>query len=117
MHKIKPLLGQRIIEACEDANIPAWGRNRILGKQLSVSPSAVSKWFSDQSLPTIGNIVDLAEFLNVRTEWLITGKGKKAKDYDTTKEFSEATELLQTLTPDQQSLVLDFIKMIKSRNK
>lgn len=77
MQKIKPLIGQRIIEACEDANIPVWGRNRILGKQLSVSPAAVSKWFTNRSLPTLENIVELSNFLHVRIEWLVTGKGQK----------------------------------------
>lgn len=111
MNQIKPLLGQRIIEACEDANIPAWGRNRVLGKQLSVSPAAVSKWLSNKALPTIDKLFELATFLNVRAEWLVTGKEpKKERPQISSDEISEVIEIMNGLSSDQRRALLTIVK-------
>lgn len=116
METVKLQFSDRLIEACDSAGVPTWGRQRYLAKKLNLAQPSVSKWFLNKSLPTIDNIAELAELLNVRIEWLITGNGPKLKNFNTTKEFSEAVELLEALPPDQQKLVLDFIKMIKNRS-
>lgn len=118
MNEIKPLLGERIIEACEDAGISAWGRNRVLGKQLSVSPAAVSKWLSNKALPTIDKIFELAKFLNVRAEWLVTGKEpKKEKVTSPSEEIDQVIELMNNMTIEQRQTVLTIVKTLKSSMK
>lgn len=118
MNEIKPLLGERIIEACEDANISAWGRNRVLGKQLSVSPAAVSKWLSNKALPTIDKVFELANFLDVRAEWLVTGKEpKKEKATIPSEEIDQVIELMNNMTPEQRQAVLTIVKAFKSSIK
>lgn len=117
MEKVKLQFSDRLNEACDSAGIPVWGRQRYLAKKLNLAQPSVSKWFLNKSLPTIDNIAELADLLNVRIEWLITGNGLKLKNFETTKEFEEAVSLLETLKPEQQQLVLDFVKMIKNRSQ
>ena len=59
----------------------------------------------------------LNDHIDVRIEWLVTGEGQMKRNFDTTKEYSEAVDLLATLPVDQQKLVLDFIKMLKERGQ
>lgn len=117
MEKVKLQFSDRLNEACDSAAIPKWGRQRLLAKKLNLAQPSVSKWFLNKSLPTIDNIAELAQFLNVRIEWLVTGEGQMKRNFDTTKEYSEAVDLLATLPVDQQKLVLDFIKMLKERGQ
>lgn len=118
MNEIKPLLGQRIMEACEDAGISAWGRNRVLGKQLSVSPAAVSKWLSNKALPTIDKIFELANFLNVRAEWLVTGKEpKKERPQVSSNEVQGVIEIMESMTPEQQQAILTIVKTFNASMK
>lgn len=118
MNYIKPLLGQRIIEACEDANIPAWGRNRAIGKALSVSPPAVSKWLTNKSLPTLDKLYELSNFLNVNAEWLVTGKGEKHKSLmHKTPEIRETIEIMETLSSAQQKAILEVARAFKVNPK
>lgn len=118
MNYIKPLLGQRIIEACEDANIQAWGRNRIIGKALAVSSPAVSKWLTNKSLPTLDKLFELSNFLNVNPEWLVTGKGDKHKTPPyKSAEIKETAEIMETLTSAQQKAVLEVARAFKINSK
>ena len=116
MEKVKLQFSDRLNEACDSAGVPVWGRQRFLAKKLNLAQPSVSKWFLNKSLPTIDNIAELADLLNVRIEWLVTGRGQKIKNSESTKEFSECVEILATLSPEQQQLVLDFTKMIKNRS-
>ncbi len=46
-----------------------------LGEMCNASKSAVSQWESDQTLPTLANILSLHEQLKFSLDWLLTGEG------------------------------------------
>lgn len=113
MKRIEPLLGERLIAACEQKGIPDWGRNRILGKEVNVSPAAVSKWLNDKSRPTTSKLFELAKFLEVSPEWLSSGKGPmQALDASTTTKIKEAVEIMNTLKTNELDAILAILKAI-----
>ncbi len=118
MTNIKPLIGDRIIQACEDLGIPEWGRNRVLGKALGVSPPAVSKWLTNKALPTIDKLFELSDYLGVRAEWLVNGKGPKFRnDEFTSPKIRETMELMEQLNPEQQDAILNLARLLKQTNQ
>ena len=77
-----------------------------------VSPQAVHKWLTGQSLPTADKIRTLSGWLNVSYEWLRYGVKHEL-------EISDADKLMlehfQKLTPSQKQAFLNLIvEMLKS---
>ena len=106
----------RLVIACNDANLPEKGRQTVLAKKLQISQPAVAKWFSGKSLPTIDKVIDLSKLLNVEIEWLITGKGVKHFDPNKNSDLiKEATSAMSELDATEQQLVVDFVKMMLQR--
>lgn len=57
-----------------------------LGEALGISRQAVSKWESGQSIPDIGNIIQMSEVFGVTTDYLLTGKQQDAASQSADKE-------------------------------
>lgn len=111
MANIEPLLGKRLALACDQKNIPAWGRNREIGKRLNVSPAAVSKWLNDKSRPTTSKLFELAHFLEVTPEWLASGKGPmRPIDGPTSQKLKEAIDILQSLDNTNLDSILNILR-------
>lgn len=70
----------RLRAALVDANYPIRGMAPKLAAIMKVSPKAVGKWLSGESMPTTDKISDLARITGVSGEWLLTGMGKKNQD-------------------------------------
>lgn len=103
LEKLKLDIHRRLNEACDDRGIKAYGRNQVLCKQIGVSQPAVSKWLTGKAYPSIDKIVDLAEFLHVNVEWLITGKGPKSeKERYPSPEIEEIIEILSKQPVEKQ---------------
>ena len=64
-------MSERLKKACELSGIFERQRVSFLAQVLGISLTAVSKWFSDTSLPKLDKIEPLAKLLNVSIEWLI----------------------------------------------
>lgn len=111
MPNIKVLISQRLNEACDRKGLNPWGRNRVLAKELQISPAAVSKWFADKSLPTIDKFFDLSRYLGVRPEWLATGKPPMSLETELHAEkIAEAVSLMENLSEEQIDSILHLIK-------
>lgn len=48
-----------------------------IAKEVNVSPSSVSRYMNGESVPTGSKLQQLASFLGISSEWLLTGKGVK----------------------------------------
>ena len=63
-----------------------------LAKELNVSPQAVSKWENDINYPDISLLPDLARFLGVSVDELLSGASASAQESVATQESAAARE-------------------------
>ena len=69
--------GERIKKLCREKGIPA---KRIMEMMGFTSPNAVYKWFSGKSIPSIDNLLILAEALGTTVEDLIVETDEEEKN-------------------------------------
>jgi len=64
-----------------DVGLPRMGQGRqtALAEELQVSPEEVSQWLKGESFPRTSILVKLSQFLGVRSNWLMTGSGKRQR--------------------------------------
>jgi transcriptional regulator with XRE-family HTH domain len=62
-------------EALEDRRLPA--TQVFVAKRLGVKQPSISEWNSEGGFPTIDRAVELANWLGVTVEWLLTERGPK----------------------------------------
>lgn len=87
----------------------------MLCKQLEVTQPAVSKWLTGKAYPSIDKLVELAAFLHVNAEWLLTGTGPKSdKERYPSEEIQEIVELISKLPKEKQQKVLFALKLFCS---
>ena len=63
-----------------------------LAKELNVSPQAVSKWENDINYPDISLLLDLARFLGVSVDELLSGASASAQESPAAQESAAARE-------------------------
>ena len=63
-----------------------------LAKELNVSPQAVSKWENDINYPDISLLPDLARFLGVSVDELLSGASASTQESSTAQENASAQE-------------------------
>ena len=64
-----------------DVGLPRMGQGRqtALADELRVAPEEVSQWLKGESFPRTSILVKLSQFLGVRSNWLMTGSGKRKR--------------------------------------
>lgn len=64
-----------------DVGLPRMGQGRqtALADELQVAPEEVSQWLKGESFPRTSILVKLSQFLGVRSNWLMTGSGKRKR--------------------------------------
>jgi len=77
----KQKFSQRLHEALDDMNYPRMGHGRqsALTKELKLSSSVVGDWLKGEGFPKTSQLVKVSDFLNVRSNWLLSGVGSKYK--------------------------------------
>ncbi|MCU4336037.1 peptidase S24 [Acinetobacter dispersus] len=58
------------------AGYPVRGRARILSQKFQISDKGAGKWLNAEAIPETSKIPLLADFLKVKSEWLISGSGE-----------------------------------------
>ena len=66
-----------------------------LAKELNVSPQAVSKWENDINYPDISLLPDLARFLGVSVDELLSGASASAQESVAAQESTAERALLR----------------------
>jgi len=79
MSKEKKKFAERLHEALDDMNYPRMGHGRqsALAKELKLSPQLIGKWLKGEDYPKTSQLVKVSQFLNVRSNWLLSGAGSK----------------------------------------
>lgn len=75
-----------------------------LAKELNVSPQAVSKWENDINYPDISLLPDLARFLGVSVDELLSGASASAQESSAARE--RATEVV-SVTADEPAEIVE----------
>ncbi|HIT95547.1 MAG TPA: helix-turn-helix domain-containing protein [Candidatus Aphodousia faecavium] len=115
MENEKTTFSQRLIEACNYAEIDPWGRQRTLAKKLNIKQPSVSKWLTGKGFPTTEKIIDIANVLGVSAEWLMTGKGPiSEKDRYSSPQIQEIVTMLEEQSPKNQQRALEILKILFS---
>lgn len=70
-----------------------------LAKELNVSPQAVSKWENDINYPDISLLPDLARFLGVSVDELLSGASASTQEHTTAQEGAAAREHADEAVP------------------
>jgi transcriptional regulator with XRE-family HTH domain len=78
-------IGRRVVEVAKQRGIS----QSKLAEKLNICQTTVSAW-GKASSPSINDIVEIAEFLNVSVEFLLTGAGKDYFDYGEKSEILDS---------------------------
>lgn len=70
-----------------------------LAKELNVSPQAVSKWENDINYPDISLLPDLARFLGVSVDELLSGASASTQEHAAVQESAAARERAAEVVP------------------
>lgn len=81
VHKVKEEFAMRLQKSMDLKSYPLRGRARILSKEFGISDKAASKWLNGEAIPETSKIPILAKFLNVTSEWLLSGDCEKSDSY------------------------------------
>lgn len=94
----------RVYELMEAHNLTAGGLERKAG----ISNGVIGKW-TDESLPTVKNLLTLANYFNVSTDYLLD---RDENRIDSGQSKSEAELLLwfRRLADEQQSIIISTVK-------
>ncbi|QTP60905.1 helix-turn-helix transcriptional regulator [Billgrantia antri] len=88
----------RLKEALEHAGFAGRGEGARLARAIKVTPKAVSKWLNGEARPGHDKLVQIADALRVRVEWLDYGKGPMTQPEigDVLRSGPQAGEALRT---------------------
>lgn len=92
------------------------GRPGAVAAAFTVSREAARKWLTGEAMPDGWRILDMADALGVRTEWLLSGKGLMADDksLDADEQLNRLIALYGTMDDDQRKALLCAGQTIKA---
>lgn len=68
---------RRLHEACAEKEIPKHRRAAVMAQITGVTPKATSKWFDGKGFPTIYHCNQMAAYLGINVNWLLTERGPR----------------------------------------
>ncbi len=74
-HEIYAGFAKRLIQLCEEKNLPERGRQAALARMCEIKQPSVNKWFNAISLPDAANLITIADWGKTTVDWLLTGRG------------------------------------------
>jgi transcriptional regulator with XRE-family HTH domain len=79
MSNEKEKFSQRLNEALNDMNYPpiGHGRQSALSKELKIKSPTIGRWLNGEDFPKTSELVKISQFLDVRSNWLLSGVGSK----------------------------------------
>ena len=95
----------------------------LLAERINVSRGACGHWERGKALPSTEHLTELANVLNVRLEWLLTGNGEMENSHQISEptsngyilssqdeETKEVAELFYRLSKRKRKIVLDLLR-------
>lgn len=94
MSNEKEKFSERLNEALDDMNYPTMGHGRqsALSSELKLSPQIIGSWLKGDDFPKTSQLVRISQFLDVRSNWLLSGVGSKYPKKASMREFTKARE-------------------------
>lgn len=80
--RVKVEFAKRLHDAMDKKGYPVRGRARVLSKEFQISDKGAGKWLNGESIPETSKIPLIAKFLDVKSEWLISGNEEITKFSD-----------------------------------
>lgn len=76
----KEKFAARLNQVLDEAGFPGIGQGRqsAVAKLVDVSPQQAGRWLKGEDFPKTSTLVKLAQHLNVRSNWLLSGAGAKS---------------------------------------
>lgn len=105
------MINERIKLAREAARL----NSAELARRVGVKPSSVSLWESGKNTPSVSNLAKLAVILNVRFEWISTGRGEMK--YEEGAKEDRATYSVDEFPPDQMELLKLYLLLTPGRRQ
>lgn len=105
---------ERLHLALDTNNIPPKGSGRysVVAKMFHVSQKGARKWLEGEAIPTTKRIQGMSERLNVRGEWLLTGRGPMLIT-DTEEPTARVQSELDSASPKIRGLIHRMLLRIK----
>lgn len=99
----------RLIELCDERDLPARGRQTQLAKEFGVVPNTARKWLLGEGLPELEMIIRIANWAEVNVLWLLQGIGPK-KLSDVSVPAAALFDVLYELPSEAVREVLEFVR-------
>ncbi|SEO13057.1 Peptidase S24-like [Acinetobacter sp. yr461] len=103
---VKQEFAKRLHKAMDAAAYPIRGRARVLSREFNISDKGAGKWLNGDAIPETSKIPLIAYFLNVNSEWLLSGTGSMNKEtvtgdryLDNNINLDEKIEISEKLIP------------------
>lgn len=84
-------------------------------QKLNISTSKLTAW-KNGSMPNASFVVLIAEFFNVSTDYLLTGK-EKISSLELTENEQRIIDIFKSLTETQQGQVIERAEMLSESNE
>lgn len=119
MQSEKEKFSQRLNEALNDMNYPPMGHGRqsALAKELKLSPQVIGSWLKGEDFPKTSQLVKISQFLDVRSNWLLSGVGSKYPrksdqvNYAVRKKQEEVAKSGKRLDKEAFEIALTWMKL------
>jgi len=101
---------QRLNDSLDNINYPTIGHGRqsALAKELDLSAQVVGSWLKGDDFPKTSQLVKVSRFLDVRSNWLLSGVGSKIPEKD---EERECRRLGPRLDKEAFNIALIWMKL------
>lgn len=103
--KVKEEFAKRLHKAMDIAGYPVRGRARILSQKFQISDKGAGKWLNGEAIPETSKIPVLASFLDVNTEWLLSG-------VDNEKNLEKSKQLINNECLKKLSLLDNKVRLL-----
>ncbi len=112
-------IAERIILARKSRGLS----QELVAERMQISRGACGHWERGKALPSTDHLTQLAQVLNVRIDWLITGHGEMEQDYCveespsspystafTDADTKEVAERYYRLSKKKRKIILDLLR-------
>lgn len=91
MSSEKEKFAQRLNQALDDVGLARMGHGRqtTLAKEMNLPSQVVGKWLKGEDYPKTSQLVKLAQYTGVRSNWLLAGVGEK---YPSAAEYKSSAD-------------------------
>lgn len=118
----KRAFAARLNEALDDIGFPGKGAGRqsALGTKMRVSQKGARKWLEGESMPATTRGMELAKWLNVNFEWLMTARGEKRNSAPTSEPASQTQPSMEGTSyaaPRVATAVSEILRAIDDQHR